>query len=709
MSSHKPSNAIFRLKSIVVLSSLAFSHQSFCQAIKPSEPAEKSETNVQSTQLDSITVVGTKRNQKVQEAVQSISVFETQDTIGLQYGLDVLRLIPNITSQSSSFLPTVRGLDGNGIATGGGGAVSGARPRMSNYIDGVARSYSASPDGQGGLWDIKQIEVYKGSQSTQFGRNSMSGAIVQSTIDPKFKDEYAFQLGAHNEGITANAAVMANKQLGDQMAIRVTGEAIRGSNYINYADYIDSGLSAADRDELGKSRFKRFRLKALVAPTAFSDLKIKFTLDSEQSQDPYTKDSANSDTANLRKLTTRYGHYASKNLVGALQVTYDLNKEWTLDTTVSNQKSKTNFGPPVVGSSDPAGYLNFTFKVNETAIEPKLNYQSATSRTNGVVGLFYLTRDRTDLGLPGSLFELTAVDQSKTKSLFADATIELSKHLDLLVGARLERDQQKRDFSGFDGFFAFNFDAVSSVLLPKIGATFHVGTDQTLSLLTYKGYTASGGGVSFVSLTPYTFNKESAQTSEIVMRSQWLNNRLTANANFFYTRLKDLQVNAIGPGGPLDSVYANLKKANTYGAEFQLTYAPIKTTRAFLSVGLLRTKISDFGSEVNNSSNGNQLALSPKLTARLGGYSELIPKLTVGADVSFSGKRFSDYQNTKADLLPSYAIANVNVRYQLNNMTISAFANNIFNKSALGLNATSENYANVFAPRTVGANVSITF
>jgi iron complex outermembrane recepter protein len=708
MSKSESAKTAFKLKQFAAVVSLAFSHESFCQTTAtPTSTPKKPDPVEQATQLDEITVVGTKRNQKVQEAVQSITVFEAQDTIGLQYGLDVLRLIPNVTSQSGSFLPSIRGLDGNGVAAGGGGAVSGAKPRMSNYIDGVARSYGASPDGQGGLWDIKQIEVYRGSQSTQLGRNSLSGAVVQTTLDPKFKDEYAVQAGVQNEGLTTNVALMANKQINDQFAIRLTGEAIKGKNYIDYSEYVDTGLSNADKDELGNVQFKRFRLKALIAPTAIADLKIKLTFDNERSANPYTKDSANSETASTRKLVTRYGRYASTNAVGALQVTYDLNKEWSLDTTVSNQRSTTNFGPPIVGNPDPANYLNFTFKINETTIEPKINYQSATSRTNAVIGAFLLARDRTDLGLSGSIFELTATDKSATRSLFADATIELSKRFDLLLGSRFERDQQKRNFSGFDGFFAFDFDAKNTVFLPKIGTTFHISPSKSLSLLTYKGYTASGGGVSFVSLTPYTFNKESAHTTEIVTRSQWLDNRLTANTNFFYTRLKDVQISAVGPGGPFDSIYANLKKAKNYGAEFQLSYAPTKKTKAFFSLGLLRTNIDDFGSAINN---GNEFALAPKITARLGGFSEVLPNLTVGADVSFSGERFSDYQNTKADLLPSYAIANVNVRYQpRKNIMITAFANNVFNKLALGTNSTEENFANVFAPRTIGLNVALSF
>ncbi len=663
------------------------------------------------TELPVITVTGTKRSQKLQEAVQSVTIFEEKDAIGLQYGFDVFKYIPNITVRSSSFLPTVRGLDGNGIATGGGGAVSGASSRMSNYIDGVARTFSATPDGQGGLWDIDQIEVYKGSQSTQLGRNSIAGAIVQTTNDPKFKDEYAVQVGMHDKDFTYNTAIMANKKINDQVAVRLTAETAGGKNYIDYSDFQGSGLSAFDRDDLGKTEFGRYRFKALLAPTSIPDLIIKFTLDNERNINSYPSDYAEASSGSSRKLISvgNYSRYESSNNVNALSATYIFNNAWSLDSILSYQRTKTNFGPPVVGSPDPIDYLNFTFNVKETTFEPKLSYKSTVSRTNAILGAFYLTRSRTDFGAPGSSFALTATDKSTTSSLFTDVAIEISDDWDLLLGGRLQRDQQKRDFSAFGGVLALDFDKKNNVFLPKIGATYRVTPDASVSLLTYKGYTASGGGLSFTTFVPYSFDKETAQTTELVTRTQWLDNKLTANTNLFYTRLTDAQISAIGPAGPTDQIYLNLEKANTYGAEFELSYAPTKKAKAFFSLGLLTTKIEEFGTAVNNIYNGNELALSPKATARLGGYAEVYPNLTVGGDVSYTSKRFSDYQNTDTDELNSSAIANINARFRLKNTTITGYVNNLFDKFVPTTISTAFDNANVNAPRTVGINVKLDF
>ncbi len=654
-----------------------------------------------------ITVTGTKRSQAQQQATQSVSVLKADDTVGMQNGFDVFARMPNVVQQSDAFMPTVRGLNGNGVAAGGGGAVTGANPRMSNYIDGVARTYAATPDGQGGFWDLAQVEVYRGAQSTQLGQNSIAGAIVQTTRDPEFKDGFAAQLGARNQRTTYYSAFMANKVLGEQLAIRITGEGSDGKNAIDYGPYTAPGFTAADRDELGRTRNGRFSFKALFLAT--EQLALKLTVDQERRKNPSTPDLASN--ASRREVNDGFasGYFDSDNKIVALNANYEINPEWVFDAVLSQQNATTQFLPPVVGNPDPATFLNFRFRSNETAFEPKLTYKNTQDRTGAVVGAFVKTRQRDDLGRPGSNFALTAGDRSSGRSLFADATIQVAPAWDILAAARLQDDQQKRDFSAFDGALAYGFDERSRVFLPKLGVTFHPGTDTNISLLAYKGYNASGGGVSFLSFTPYLYKKEIAQTVEFAVRTQWLDRKLTANANVFYTRLKDTQASAIGPGGPNDGIYANIAKARTQGLEFDLTYQPSKSTQLRFATGLLDTKIINFGSAENNSSNGNRLGLSPRFTANLGGSFEVLPQLTVGGDLAWVGKRFSDYDNLPEDELAGYATANLNAQYRAGRVTYTGYVNNLFDRLAQTTRTTAFNQAYFNRPRTVGVNVKVEF
>ena len=655
---------------------------------------------------DQVVIVGTKRAQGRQQATQSVSVFGAQDAVGLQSAFDLIGRVPNTAQQTVGFLPTIRGLDGNGVANGGNGAVTGASPRMSNYIDGVARTYGATPDGQGSVWDLAQIEVYRGAQSTLLGQNALAGAIVQTTRDPVFQDEAAIQLGAHSARTTLQGAFMLNKALGDDLAIRLTGEAIAGKNAIDYAGFVGTGLTADDRDELGRIRYGRYRLKALLTPT--DSLALKLTLEQERRRNPYTLDLA-SNSARREVTTDSYGWFDSQTRVAALNARYEINAAWSVDTVLSQQKATTSFGPPVVGSPDRSAFLDFTFDSTETALEPKFVYKARAGRTSAVVGAFFKERERNDLGQPDSLFALTADDHATSQSLFADATLQLSPAWDLLAAARLIDDRQRRHFSAFGGALAYAFDERNRVFLPKLGATFHAGADAAFSLVAYKGYNPSGGGVSFVSFTPYRYRKETAQTVELAARTQWLDRRLTANANLFWTRLRDTQVSGIGPGGPNDGIQLNLSKARTRGLEVDVSYRPDARARLGIALGLLDTRILDFGTAANNGNNGHQLGLAPRVTANINASLEVLPRLVVGGDIALASKRYTDYTNLVEDRLPGHGVSNLNIQYRMDRVTVTGYVNNVFDKLVQWSRFTAINQAYVNAPRTLGVTVRAEF
>ena len=215
--------------------------------------------------------------------------------------------------------------------------------------------------------------------------------------------------------------------------------------------------------------------------------------------------------------------------------------------------------------------------------------------------------------------------------------------------------------------------------------------------------------MSFVTFTPYQYRKETAQTVELVARTQWLDRRLTANANLFFTRLRDTQVSGIGPGGPNDGINVNLARAQTRGLEVDVAYRPDAKAKLGFALGLLDTRIIDFGSAANNSKNGNQLGLAPRVTANINGSMEILPRLVVGGDLAFASKRYTDYDNVQADRLPGYGLANVNVRYRIANVTLTGYVNNLFDKLVQFSRFTAFSQAYVNEPRTIGVNVKAEF
>jgi iron complex outermembrane recepter protein len=144
-----------------------------------------------------------------------------------------------------------------------------------------------------------------------------------------------------------------------------------------------------------------------------------------------------------------------------------------------------------------------------------------------------------------------------------------------------------------------------------------------------------------------------------------------------------------------------------------VAYQASKRSRINFALGLLNTKIVNFGSTANDSVNGNQLGLAPRVTMNLGGSFDVLPALTVGGDVAFSGKRFSDFTNLPENRVASATVANLHAQYRVGGLTVTGFINNVFDRLVLrsrasgGVGFAASAYVN--EPRTAGINMKFEF
>ena len=110
-----------------------------------------------------------------------ITAREINDNPDLLSSEGVLGNIANVTSSGTQNLaPAVRGVDGTGPAQGADAFLGGTRPRLNITVDGRTASYNEVIFGELGLWDVSQVEVFRGTQSLLQGRNSIAGNVMLS-------------------------------------------------------------------------------------------------------------------------------------------------------------------------------------------------------------------------------------------------------------------------------------------------------------------------------------------------------------------------------------------------------------------------------------------------------------------------------------------------------------------------------------------------
>ena len=151
--------------------------------------------------LDKVTVVGEKTERSLKDTTSSVNVIDGADLASNQY-LSVNSAIADTANLVvlSGANPDIRGVSGNGSATGFLSFSGGSKARVSRLVDGVAEPFIADLTGDTGLWDVEQIEVYRGPQSTTNGRNSIGGSIYIKTHKPTYELEGKARLSARKSG-----------------------------------------------------------------------------------------------------------------------------------------------------------------------------------------------------------------------------------------------------------------------------------------------------------------------------------------------------------------------------------------------------------------------------------------------------------------------------------------------------------------------------
>lgn len=632
------------------------------------------EESQQTTVLDEITVTGEKF-ERSQSSTGSSTTVVTGDQFKREANLlsatQLLKRDVNILDTGlGNDLPTVRGVDGSDPAVGAVAFFAGSRPRLNMQIDGRTSSYNELAFGTKSLWDMKQVEIYRGAQSYAQGRNAIAGAVVMTSNDPTQEWEGAAKLNMGNHRLAQTAALISGPVVKDELAFRLSVDHQQRETAVDLPHY----------DPVGNPRWFKAtntRAKLLWTPSALPDLYSRLTFNHLNARAPQSETELQ---PNSPRYTPERPVFQTRSASTIWDIGYQLSEHWKWENKlvythfIHDRKTTSPFNTAL-----PPNRRGVPARVdgNEFQIEPIVKYENEKYR--GLFGLFYFNakQDESVTMLNGRIARTPITtnfnDKTKTKAAFGEITFTPDIPFELTLSARYEQEHHQR--KGKSAMFSINRDKKYNVFLPKADIAWKINDDQRLGFKVGKGYNPGGAGVTFgVPYTSYEYDAEYVWNYELYHRWTSADKRLRINSNLFYNDYKDMQLPFTL--GPNSIVIRNTDKVVTYGAEINTEWQATEKLALNAGIGMLKTDIKRYP---NSSIEGNKLARAPSLSGKVGANYRLLDHLEIGTNYSYNSSYYSTADNLANGKVGHYDQLDVYLAYDFKHARITLYADNVLN------------------------------
>lgn len=609
----------------------------------------------------------------------------------------------------------IRGMNSEGLVPGGA-------PLASLYIDGVQQTTQGARRGARGLWDVEQMEVYRGPQSTLSGRAAMAGAIYIKTKDPSFEREVALSLTAGSNDLKGRSFMANAPAMDNQLAFRLAGEFERRDNDIGYPTFTEF-----DRyDEFVEDEYYQLRGKVLYLPDSMPDTQALLSY-SFSHDDPYVRDIGGPglgfDFKDERgdfdvPVFIQYRPTDVHNV--GLEITHDLSERLVFTSMTAFSKSTADRFSPNYGTTGETDVNSGFYKNRLASQELRLNYTG--ERLSWVGGLYAAYEDeknhydRTTFGSTNQVQYNT--DETHNLALFGELTYEFTPGWKATVGGRIDYTEQEitkhlvrtRPLTGPTTTltdYEAEFDETNFV--PKVGITRELTATQTLGLTYSQGFRTGGASYDVLQAETYSYDPEEAATYELFYKGRLLQERLTLNANLFYTEFNDQQVQVqLVPGNRDSRRIVNAASSESWGFEIEPTWQVTNRFSTFLSIGFVETEFKDFYNDAHGDLSGLPFPEAPKRTIGLGGNYQFYNGIYVGADAKYTSEYLARLGNLPHDYMDSRWIANMQAGYKNEKWEVNVFVENLFDEEYFVYND-NDIAATLGERREVGVNVRVYF
>lgn len=648
--------------------------------------------SAENSQTETIVVTGERMDKSLKDTTTAVTVIgEDQLANGEKTSInDIATSAPNVVTAGFESI-SIRGIDGAGVATGGNAFYSGGKARVSTIVDGVAQAWLGQGYTPSRSWDVKQVEVLRGPQSTNQGTNSIGGALVVQTNDPTYYWETKLRAGFEtyeNGNVKNNLAIMTSGPLiQDELAFRLALDGNKGDGWMNYTQSTNELEGAPDVEEAENINA---RLKLLWEPSAIPGLSAKLTYNRHTYEGEYLSfasvDYVNDPALILGAENTRLQDSLAQSV--ALDIDYDF------DNGISNSLHIAYLTSDVEFDQYPSAF-NVVSDVDNLTVENRLLVQNPGSDFSSVLGLYYSKADtKTELSTG------TDIDGTTTTSAaYGETTYTLNPAFKLVGGVRFENEDFEHrgtDVQSRNGLFDVEDNRSNNIFLPKVGAIYYFDDTTTVNASVRKGYNSGGHALDFTAQEYYDYDQETVIAYEAGLLKEFKGGQFSTN--LFYNDYSGYQAY-------VDSRFDNIEESRTYGVELAGSIWVTTSTQLRASAGYLETKIvkddiAESGLELPNAPSSN---LSAGFTQYIG------QNFSVGADVTYVGKYYSDLENSEDYTAGDYVTADARLQYTIGDLTLDGYVTNLTDEDVVyqyQVSSRGTTKASVGQTRTFGLNAT---
>ena len=639
--------------------------------------------NADDTDLEKIIVTGDFQKESIQTLSASASLF-SEDEVNLRgatYLDEMLASAANVNFASGASRGRYIQIRGVGLRSQ---FVDPINPSVGLVIDGI--NYS----GLGGsslLFDIDQVEIYRGPQGTRFGADGMAGMIqmqsANATSDPSLK----LHLGAGTYN-SHEAGVAASTGLTDDTSARVSYFRRKSDGYVN-------NLYLNDETQNQDEQVARFKLNSQLTAHLNSELNLHyidinngydaFTLDNSRNSlaDQPGEDNQQSYAIGLNNTYTGFDAFDVNLNLSAIdtELFYSFDEDWVCNDTNKPQLCAAGLHPDGYSSTDI-----YSRDRDDQALDLQFNGKTG----NWVAGIYYQNRD-VDLERQYTWLANPFASTYETNNMaaYGQLATAIGPKTTLITGLRVE--QYQGDYTDSNGFIEETDDII---LGGKVALEYQV-IDRTMIYTSItRGYKA--GGINSEALAKAkdeglsldadffkqhtSFDPEYLWSGEFGVKGSSLDDKFTLRLAAFYMHRDNIQLKSWQVSDQQFTGYvANASSGSNYGLEIEGSYQLTPNLFITGSAGYLDTKINDFVTKSGLNQDGREQAQAPKyqyaFSARYNVTDELYAMLGVeGKDDYY----FSDSHNAQA---PNTNLVNVSLGYEADMWAVRAWARNVFDET----------------------------